>query len=349
MSQLPIGKYTSSQKLNRRKWLQTGSAGIAGLTVSQNTVSASNSKESSRGDVPLLRMSPPLFVGSTDAERTQFLRRVRTMRVRTVSMATPATWSEKQVEEARHFLDNHGLQVGEFSGFHGGFASLDTADNKAAMDHYRRQLHHAKIIGAHCVGFAILCGRIYNEDLATTFADRKQKTPRIWSDTLWRHTIETTRELAREAESIGVDIAAHPHVITPLNSAKRYRQLLESVASERLKVLLDPVNLTWPHMFFHTTDLINELFDEVGPSITAVHAKDMTMSSVKSVGEGLSIIHADESVPGTGGMDYATLLKRMVQYNQKVTIHVEHFSERNTIAGQEYIRYIGRENNISIG
>ena len=150
MSQLPLGKNTSSQKLNRRKWLQTGSAGIAGLTVSQNTVSASNSKERSRGNVPLLRMSPPLFVGSTDAERTQFLRRVRTMRVRTVSMATPASWSEKQVEEARQFLDNHGLQVGEFSGFHGGFASLDAADNKAALDHYRRQYSMQKSL-AHTV------------------------------------------------------------------------------------------------------------------------------------------------------------------------------------------------------
>jgi sugar phosphate isomerase/epimerase len=273
-------------------------------------------------------MSPPLRVGKTAEEQTVFLRKVGIMEVKTVSMATPADWSDADVEEAKRFLDAHGIRVGEFSGFHKAFGSAKAQDHQSALEHYRRQLRHAHILGVHCVGFSIICDR---------------STPQMWSEETWQRCIAATVELVKEAEQVQIDIAAHPHLMSPLYSVERYKELLEQVASPRLKVLMDLVNLTQPHMFYKTTELVNRAFDELGDFITAIHAKDVVMS-----GGGKIVVHIDEAVPGEGMMDYATILRRLDALDHDVTVHVEHFSEENTIVGQQYIRYVAREIGVAL-
>ena len=282
----------------------------------------------------MIFMSPPLRVGKTAEERDTFLRKVGIMEASTVSMATPADWSDADVAEAKAFLDAHDIRVGEFSAFHSEFGSADAEGHQSALQHYRRQLHHAGIIGAHCVGFSIVCDR---------------ETSQMWSQETWHRCIAGVKELAAAAEQFQMDIAAHPHIMSPLCSVERYKELLEAVGSERLKILIDPVNLTWPQMFYRTTELVNEIFDELGDHITALHAKDVTISAVKRNGEQfLSVVHLDEAVPGTGVMDYATILRRLDALPHDVTVHVEHFSEENTIVGQQYIRYVAREIGVTL-
>ena len=288
----------------------------------------------------MILMSPAIRLGKTTQERKAFLRKAGIMEVKTVSMSTPADWSDADVEEAKRFLDDHGIRVGEFSGFHNGFGSAEADDYQAALEHHRRQLRHAHILGAHCAGVAILDGGIWNEELPKTFAERDETTPQMWSEETWRRCIAAVEELIPSAEAFQMDIAMHPHIITPLGSVERYKALFEAVPSPRLKALMDPVNLTWPQMFFRTTELVNQIFDELGDKITALHAKDVTMWSARPI----SIIsRVDETPPGKGGMDYATILRRLDELEHDVTVNVEHFSEPDTIAAQQYIRHVGRE------
>ena len=78
-----------------------------------------------------------------------------------------------------------------------------------------------------------------------------------------------------------------------------------------------------------------------------MHAKDATMWSAQPI----SIIsRVDEAVPGTGMMDYATATPAVVDaLDNDVPVHVEHFPELETIAGQQYIRHVGREIGVTIG
>lgn len=282
----------------------------------------------------MIWMCPPLRLGKTEEERAEFLRRVGLMEVKTFSAATPADWSDQEVEDARRFLDAHGIRVGEFSGFHSGFGSANPEDHQAAFQHYRRQLRHARILNAHCVGFSIVCDRC---------------VPQMWSEETWKRCIAAVRDLAGEAERAGMDVAAHPHIMSPLCSVERYKELLEAVASPRLKVLMDPVNLTWPHVFYRTSELVNQVFDELGHVIVAFHAKDVTMSGVKrNGGPYLSVVHLDEAVPGTGSMDYATILRRLHRLDHDVTVQVEHFPPTETVVGQQYIRYVARKAGVPV-
>ena len=273
----------------------------------------------------MILMSPFIGLGRSDEERADFLRKARTLDVKTATVSTPADWSDGDVQEARDFLDEHGMKAGEFSSFYGGrnLGSPNSADHREALEHYSRCLRHARLLGSHCVGFAIQLG---------------YGTPRVWTDEVWQNCIRGVEELASVAEDTGVDISAHPHARIPLNSIERYKQLLDSVASPRLKILMDPVNLTWPQMFYKTTELVNDIFDELVEDIVALHAKDVVMS-----GGGKVVVHVDEAVPGEGTMDYATLLRRLDALDHDVTLYAEHFPFPQTVQGQQYIRSVARE------
>ena len=292
----------------------------------------------------MILMSPNINPGKTPEEREEFLRKVSIMEVKTVSMSTPADWSDADVEEARKFLEDHGIRPGEFSAFHSGFGAADEDEYQSAIEHYRRQLRHARILGAHCVGFNV--GLTY------------RCTPQMWTDDAWNRCLDAAVDLAREAEAAEMDVAAHPHIMSPLCSVERYKEMFDAAASPRMKALMDCVNLTWPHLFYRTTELVNKIFDEVGDKITALHAKDLSISAVRQNESGrLSVVHIDEAVPGakeaehryeSGVMDYATILQRMAELNHDVTLYVEHFPYEDTITGQQYIRHVAREVGVTI-
>ncbi len=273
----------------------------------------------------MIFMSPAIQLGKTEEEREDFLRKTRIFGVSTATVQTPVEWSKDNLDEARVFLENNGIKAGEFSSFWGGrdLGSPNRADHQEAIRHYARCLDHASILGSHCVGIAIQLG--YN-------------TPQVWTNEVWENCMEGVKELSRMAEAVGVDIAAHPHIRTPLNSIERYKQLLDTVSSPRLKILMDPVNLTWPQMVYRTTELVDQIFDELGDEIIAIHAKDVVIS-----GGGKIVVHVDEAIPGDGTMDYETILRRLDSLDQDVTLYAEHFPFAETVQGQEYIRSVARK------
>ena len=68
-------------------------------------------------------------------------------------------------------------------------------------------------------------------------------------------------------------------------------------------------------------------------------------------------MHIDEAVPGakeaehryeSGVMDYAAILRRLDELNHDVTLYVEHFPYEDTITGQQYIRHVAREVDVTI-
>ena len=282
----------------------------------------------------MILMSPPLRLGKTTEERDELLRSAETLGATTVTVHSRNDWSDEDVDNARVFLQRNGLRPGEFSGFYkgqgtgGGLGSYAIGDHKAAVAHYTQQMRHARILGSHCVGFSTYVGR---------------GSALMWAEKTWDRTVDAVRELADVAEEVGIDIAAHPHIMSPLFSVDRYVEMLEKVDSPRLKVLLDLVNLTTPFLIYDTTTLVNEAFNVLGHSVVALHAKDVVMS-----GGGKIIAHIDEAVPGTGTMDYVTILGRLDQLDHDVTVHVEHFPFAETVQGQQYIRSVARKSGITL-
>ena len=277
----------------------------------------------------MIIMCPPVALGDDPQSRAEMLRKAAELECTAIACHVPEDWPDGKVAETRAFLDEHGLRVGEYVQFRFDFASAVPEEHRAAMADYRRQLRHAGAIGAAFVGFNIVCDRA---------------TPRMWTEDTWRRCMGAVAELASEAESAGMDVAVHPHYMSPLFSIERVEELLASVPSPRLKVLIDIVNLTSPEIVYRTTELVNDVFDRLGDRMVGLHAKDVVMS-----GGGNTIVHVDEAVPGTGLMDLATVLRRLDGLGRDVTLQVEHLGYEDTLQGVGHIRKLAREAGIILG
>ena len=283
----------------------------------------------------MIILSPPVPLPRTGEEREQFLAKTGAFGSTTVSASTRPDWTDEDVEAVRGFLDDNGIRVGEFSAFHYGFDHEDAAERDAAQAHYARLLRHGNMLDAHCVGFS-------------TYGDRGK--PGMWTEATWERCLDSVGRLAEQAERAGMDVAAHPHAMAPLCSVERYREMLDRVGSPRLKVLIDIVNLTWPQRVFDTTALVDEVFDELGGDIVALHAKDVIISggSGVSAAKGMGVIHVDEAVPGTGFMDFDAIVRRLDMLDHDVTVHVEHFEYEDTLEGQEHIRSVAERAGVAV-
>ena len=284
----------------------------------------------------MIVLSPPVALPRTGEERDQFLQKTEAFGVvTTVSASTRPDWTDEEVEGVRRFLDDNGIRVGEFSAFHFGFDHEDRALRDDAQEHYARLLRHGNMLDAHCVGFS-------------TYGDRGR--PGMWSEATWDRCLDSVARLAEQAERAGMDVAAHPHAMAPLCSVERYREMLDRTGSSRLKVLIDIVNLTWPQRVFETTALVDEVFDELGGDIVALHAKDVIISggSGVSAAKGMGVIHVDEAVPGTGFMDFDAIVRRLDMLDHDVTVHVEHFEYEDTLQGQQHIRDVAERAGVAV-
>ena len=283
----------------------------------------------------MIVLSPPVALPRTGEERDQFLQKTEAFGSTTVSASTRPDWTDEDVEGVRGFLDDNGVRVGEFSAFHFGFDHEDAAQRDAAQEHYARLLSHGNMLDAHCVGFS-------------TYGERGK--PGMWTEATWERCLDSVGRLAEQAERAGMDVAAHPHAMAPLCSVERYRDMLDRVGSPRLKVLIDIVNMTWPQRVFDTTALVDEVFDELGGDIVALHAKDVIISggSGVSAAKGMGVIHVDEAVPGTGFMDFDAIVRRLDMLDHDVTVHVEHFEYEDTLEGQEHIRSVAERAGVAV-
>ena len=100
-----------------------------------------------------------------------------------------------------------------------------------------------------------------------------------WQDDVWKMAVATAKELAVIAEANEVTVLLEPIYRSVLASAKRTRMFLEEVGSKRVRAQLDPANL------LEVNDL-EEMFDQLGPWIGGLHAKDRKNHVTAGVGAG---------------------------------------------------------------
>lgn len=149
--------------------------------------------------------------------------------------------------------------------------------------------------------------------------------------------IESLVTLAPLAEGAGIPLALEAHVVSPLDTVAAVREVLNRVASPMLRFNADPVNLVGTFdQAYHTTALIDELFDQLGDAVICAHAKDIT------VGERL-VLHLDECVPGQGLLDHETFLRRFDACCPRGAVLIEHLPiERVPEARRALLEFAGR-------
>ena len=92
--------------------------------------------------------------------------------------------------------------------------------------------------------------------------------------------LKSIGELVEEAEKCGAVVGVEPVAAHTLNTPELAARLLETIGSNHLQIIFDPVNLiNTPELVRNHDDLLDRCFDAFGEHIMALHCKDITLDA----------------------------------------------------------------------
>lgn len=166
--------------------------------------------------------------------------------------------------------------------------------------------------------------------------------PDNFSESTWADLLTSAREVLSTTPE-AVSLTLEPYMLTPLATTAALRRVLDDVASPRLNVLLDPVNLVEPREYHRAAEVVAEMFAALGSRILGVHAKDHYLHRQKAT------VQIDEQVPGRGEFPYAALLREMDALGSGPALVIEHLSDDAHIAeARDFIRRTADEQGVAL-
>jgi sugar phosphate isomerase/epimerase len=204
----------------------------------------------------------------------------------------------------------------------GCYLNLATPDDKQLkenMDTYMANIRFASILG---------CGVVGTE----TGAPNTGYTPVLEcrSEEALQTFIKNLRPVVEYAEKMGVIVAIEPVIRHIVYDAKRARQVLDTIQSPNLQIILDPVNLLDMKNYNDREAIFTEAIELLDKDIAVVHIKDFI------VGENDLISVA----AGTGIMNYEKIIHFMKKDKPFIHATLEDTNPLNAVAARKYIQDI---------
>jgi len=139
----------------------------------------------------------------------------------------------------------------------------DLTTRRSLLALFKEHLRHARELGNGLV--ALETGSM-NEDYAPH--------PENHSERAFQQSLSSIAELVEEAERFGVIVGVEPVSAHAVSTPQKMRRMLDSVASNNLQVVFDPVNLLSVDNYRQQERIFNESFELFGDRIAIIHAKD---------------------------------------------------------------------------
>lgn len=211
--------------------------------------------------------------------------------------------------------------------------STDDKESKEALEYCKNQLSLADELHANCcVNIVGSRGEIWDGAYQDNYEE----------DT-YAIIIDSIRDIIDSVNPSNTYYTIEPMPWMVPDSPDQYLKLLKDVDRKSFGVHLDYTNMiNCPKTYLYSTRFINECFEKLGPYIKSIHAKDVSMKS------GLPCI-IEETLPGTGIIDYHNVLKQSEKLGSNTTVFIEHlktFEEYKRSA--DYIRGIADMDKIKI-
>jgi len=212
--------------------------------------------------------------------------------------------------------------------------SRDEATRQTAIEHCKRQLDLADRLGARCA--------------VNIAGSRGEKWDGPGPDDLTPEAFDMIVELVRNViDSVKPTRTYYALETMPWmypNSAEDYTRLIKAIDRKQFAVHFDPVNLICsPERYFRNGELIGDFIAKLGPHIRSCHAKDVLLHPN-------FLVHLDEVRPGTGTLDFRTLLREIAKLDPDTPLMMEHMkSEEEYSLAAEYIRSVAGEVGVKFG
>ena len=170
--------------------------------------------------------------------------------------------TKELADEVREALKRHGLEVAVL-GCYLKLADFDEETAEKTRRIYEAHLRFAGWIGARCVGTETPPAPSAGEVGASC---QKEETYQIF--------LKRVRPIVRCAEEEGVDLAIEPVCSHVIYSAALTERLLNDLNSDRVKVILDAVNLIDSRHVPMAQQIVEDAIQRLGAKTTVMHLKD---------------------------------------------------------------------------
>ena len=142
--------------------------------------------------------------------------------------------------------------------------------------------------------------------------------------------ITNLRPVVEYAQKMGVIIAIEPVYKHIVCNPKRARQVLDTINSPTLQIILDPVNLLFEGNYHDREGIVNEAIELLGDDVAVVHIKDFVLveGKMKSV------------AAGTGMMDYKNILRFIKEKKPYIHTTLEDTTPDNAVFAREHLEEI---------
>lgn len=142
--------------------------------------------------------------------------------------------------------------------------------------------------------------------------------------------ITNLKPVVEYAQKMGVIIAIEPVYKHIVCNPKRARQVLDTIKSPNLQIILDPVNLLFEGNYQDREGIINEAIELLGDDVAVVHIKDFILveGKMKSVAAGM------------GMMDYKNILRFIKEKKPYIHTTLEDTTPDNAVFAREYLEEI---------
>ncbi len=140
---------------------------------------------------------------------------------------------------------------------------LDKDKRLEQVEKFKKGIVHCKTLGAKIVGTETTHFPLNGEN----------------RDVAYECVKDSVLRMVEEAERLNVDIAIEPVALHTIDTPMLTKKLLDDVKSERLKIIIDAVNLFTVENIIKQRTIITECFELFGDKITTLHLKDITLIS----------------------------------------------------------------------
>ncbi|WP_078542959.1 sugar phosphate isomerase/epimerase family protein [Litchfieldia alkalitelluris] len=182
----------------------------------------------------------------------------------------------------------------------------DKDERRKGIERFKEHIRYARDFGCSIVGTET--GNVNAEIFYTE--DNFKEEPFL-------EVVESVRELVTEAEKFGVIVGVEAGVNHPVYTSKLMKRLLDSINSNNLQVILDPVNLLTGETYKNQDEIIQEAFDLLGDRLAVLHAKDFIIA------EG----QLKFAPVGTGLLNYDLVMKLLKEKKPHINILMEDTQE----------------------
>lgn len=196
-------------------------------------------------------------------------------------------------------------------------ADPDEVRLKETQHRYLANIRFASMLG---------CGVVGTETGAPNAEYRFEEA--CHSDEAFEIFVKNFTPIVRYAEQMGVIVAIEPVCRHIVYSPKRARQLLDTIGSPNLQIILDPVNLLDVWNYKEQREVVGEAIELLGEDVAVVHIKDFFVKDGKMT----------ETAAGLGEMDYTALMKFMKEKKPYIHATLENTSPDNAVAARMHIQ-----------